>query len=267
MRSVIREVYGTEATPDEEAEDRFFNRLRLPNGVYKTTAAHRLDDLNRLVASLLPEESTLDLMDVAVSSGVTTLDWSEQLTSAEIAHTMLAGDRYTEGVWLTLRCADLVLDGDRNETLYADIFGRSVDTGRDSRRSMLIVHGLALLTRCPLLRSRARQITLVSPRLKECAAITVVEDDIFGDQPDLAGRFHALRAANILNRGYFDDARIKTAVANLRARLRPDGLLVVCRTMSDGTNHGTVFRSSNASCEVVARIGSGSEIEDLVVID
>jgi hypothetical protein len=49
--------------------------------------------------------------------------------------------------------------------------------------------------------------------------------------------------------------------------LRPDGLLIVCRTVSDGTNHGTVFRSGNGSFEVVARIGSGSEIEDLVVID
>jgi hypothetical protein len=263
--SLIHEVYGTAAAPDEQAEERFFNRLRLPNGVYKTTAGHRLDDVNRLVADLLPDDRPLCLMDVAVSSGVTALDWSEQLTAAGVAHTMLAGDNYTEGVWLSFGWADVVLDRDRTHLLYADILGRGVETSSESRRSMLVTGVLAVLARYRLLRPRVRRIPLVSPRLQSHSAVTVVEDDIFARRAALAGRFHAVRAANILNRVYFDDVRLTRAVANLRERLRADGLLIVCRTHPDGTNHGTVFRAGTVGFDVVARIGDGSEIEGLVV--
>jgi hypothetical protein len=262
-RSLIQEVYGTGALPDQEAEDRFFNRLRLPNGVYKTTAAHRLDDLNRLVADLLPEDRPLYLMDVAVSSGITTLDWSKQLTAAGVMHTMLAGDRDIEGFWLSFGWANVVLDRHRKQLLYAELFGRGV--GTDSRRSKPIVHALSALARYPVLRPRVTQLPLVSPRLNDYSAVTVVQDDVFARRPEFVGRFHALRAANILNRGYFDDVRIKRAIATLRKRLRPHGLLIICRTHENGTNHGTVFRLAGGGCDVVARIGDGSEIEDLAV--
>src|SRR5206468_5759325 len=62
-------------------------------------------------------------------------------------------------------------------------------------------------------------VELVSPKLRACTAIEVVEDDIFSRREEMSGRFHALRAANILNRGYFVDAFIRAAVANLGERL------------------------------------------------
>jgi hypothetical protein len=262
-RSVIRDVYDTVGPPSEHAEKRFFTRVRLPGGVFKTTEPHRLDDLNRLVEKLLPDDRPLDLMDVAVSSGITTREWSEQLTLAGIAHRMVAGDSHINGEWLPFYWGDVLLDQERKHVLYADIVGRGVNVSGDSTRSLLAIHALKIFAR--LFRANSRHVELVTPSLRNCPAIDVVEDDIFARRQEMAGRFHALRAANILNRAYFDDALIRAAVANLRERLRPGGLLIVCRTHDDGTNHGTVLRRTDGQWIGTARIGSGSEIEDLVV--
>lgn len=265
-RSLIRDVYDTVGPPSEHVEERFFTRLRMPNGVLKTTEPHRLDDLNRLVDELLPNDRPLDLMDVAVSSGITTRDWSEQLTAAGVAHRMLAGDSHINGEWLQwlpFGWGNVLLDQERKHVLYADIVGRNVDISGDSTRSRLAVRVLKVFAR--LFRADGRHVELVSPRLRDCSAIEVIEDDIFTRRPEMAGRFHALRAANILNRGYFDDGSIRTAVANLRERLHADGLLIVCRTHEDGTNHGTVFQLTDRQLARAARIGNGSEIEDLVL--
>jgi hypothetical protein len=116
------------------------------------------------------------------------------------------------------------------------------------------------------LRLPARPVELVTARVRECAAIELVEDDIFVARPELRGRFHAVRAANILNESYFDDVRLRAAVATLRERLQPGGLLIVCRTHDDGSNHGSVFRADGGGWTVVDRIGGGSEIERLIAM-
>jgi hypothetical protein len=59
----------------EEREDLFFHSIELRNGTRKTTRHRRLDDLNALVRKLLPTQRPLEIMDVAVSSGVSTAEW------------------------------------------------------------------------------------------------------------------------------------------------------------------------------------------------
>jgi hypothetical protein len=73
-------------------EDGFFTSLRLPNGTFKTTYHRRLDDLNELVLRYLPPKRPLDVMDLAVSSGISTAEWVTQLRQAGVAHRMVAGD-------------------------------------------------------------------------------------------------------------------------------------------------------------------------------
>ncbi len=74
----------------EALEDLFFRNIRLPNGTYKTTYRRRLDDLNALARQHLPPKRPLDFMDVAVSSGVSTLEWIEFLAESGIQCRMTA---------------------------------------------------------------------------------------------------------------------------------------------------------------------------------
>src|SRR6185437_13948862 len=76
----------------EMQEDAFFMSLRLPNGTHKTTCRNRLTDLDELVQGLLPRHQTLEIMDVAISSGVSTVEWLDSLERAGITCHLVAGD-------------------------------------------------------------------------------------------------------------------------------------------------------------------------------
>jgi hypothetical protein len=96
--------------------------------------------------------------------------------------------------------------------------------------------------------------------------ISIVENDIFERTSAFVGRFDFIRAANILNRGYFTQAQIVRAVANIRAYCRgPGALFLVLR--SNGSSHaGTLFElAPDGRFLVQTRIGTGSEIEQIVL--
>jgi hypothetical protein len=112
------------------------------------------------------------------------------------------------------------------------------------------------------------RIKLVTWRLRDNTDIELLDDDIMQPTPpQLRGRFEVVRAANILNRGYFSTQQLRESVRNLRDRLAGPGafLIIVC-TEETGRNHGTLFRLGHeGSFEVQTRVGRGSEIEDIVL--
>ncbi len=266
----------------EAIEESFFRRLRLPDGVTKRTRRGRLTDLDTLLAEHLPRGRRLELMDVAVSSGVTTLDWAASLRRAGFDFRLVAGDA-APSAWLLSfgRRIEVLVDG-AGRPLQYDLFGRAVPStapgplavlpwlGRlltrlalawdgDLRRSL--AEGREVRGRRPV---RSQRVALVVPELLADPAIELVKDDLLAVTEDpFTGRFVALRAANLLNRGYFTEEQLGRMLSRLSGRLEPGGLLAVCRTEEDDTNHATVFRRGDGGLEPVARLGRGSEVEDL----
>ncbi|MGH6679260.1 MAG: hypothetical protein ACREDL_10105 [Bradyrhizobium sp.] len=263
----------------QKQEAAFFASIRLRNGTFKTTDHHRLDDLNVLV---IGEWQKLDhkprqIMDVGVSSGITSLEWAEALTRAGINADILATDLSMRGSLVRLLPGYEVLL-DRDGKVLQHILGNrpvrwSLDGPRDFFRSTgFVVPALNALASALLLltngRHRGKDMLLVNPRARNDARLRFAEDDILAANPEhLLGRFDAIRVANLLNHGYFDAAQLRRAVNNLRDRLVGAGsFLIVNRTHADGANHGTIFRLGEANkFEIVARMRDGSEIEDIVL--
>jgi len=271
---------GLDAETRAELEDRFFCSLKLSNGTYKQTCRGRLSDLDELVERLLPRERPLRLMDVAVSSGVTTADWARRLERAGVEFQMTAGDSALRAFNLSIgRGLGVLLDADGHE-LQLEVRGRAVRTPLGRRAflrnplSITLVRAAARLF-FPALRdsSRARAslliecrpLDLVSRSLAGRANVRVVEDDVLSG--DGFGRsFHVVRAANILNRTYFDDAKLSAILSNLRSRLLPGGLLVVCRTDERRVNRATVFAlDPRGRFEVAGRLNGGADVEALAL--
>jgi hypothetical protein len=269
----------------EQLETNFFSSVKLSNGTYKFTYSRRLDDLNSLVNDLLPTDRPLRIMDVAVSSGVSTLEWIESLNQKGLEHDMTAGDLTAVCFLLSLGKHLHVLTDKNGYPLQFDVFGRAVPNPPGGRNLLRFFLPLGLLRIWLALKQRTiseaarkpagvaerfpgtnlQQITLTSPRLKGAANLHVVDDDILNDVR-FPQSFDVLRAANILNRDYFDDGVLLKMLRNLRTRLVSLGLLVVCTTEDAGDNHGTIFQlTGNGSFEVVARLNGGSHIEDLVL--
>ena len=272
----------------EEREDLFFHSIELRNGTRKTTRHRRLDDLNDLVQKLLPPQRPLEIMDVAVSSGVSTAEWLIELERAGIRCRMLAGDAVVNAYLISLGSNLRALTDRTGHLMQLDIRGEAVRMPPPRRRDQIRYFPHRLLMRAatrlfdlrradrqqpsfasePVQRrlgATCRPLTLMSPSLNRLPQLRAVEDDILLSR-DYTRRFHVLRAANILNLAYFDKATLQRMLRNLRARLLPGGLLVVCRTNDAEVNNATVFtlQGDGRFC-MTARLNDGSEIEDLVV--
>jgi hypothetical protein len=258
-------------------EDLFFHSIQLRNGTYKSTAHHRLDDLNNFVMELLPRERPLEIMDVAVSSGVSTAEWLLALESAGIECHMLAGDALVDARLVSLGRLRALADK-TGHLLQLDVGGRAIrlppPRRRDRLRYALLLALMRTATRLFDLDAQAgqrrfgttcRPVTLMSPSLTRLQRIRTVEDHILHDT-GYARRFHVLRAANILNLIYFDVGTLERMLINLRSRLLPGGLLIVCRTNATGVNDATVFTlAADGRFTATALLNAGSEIEDLVL--
>jgi len=278
-----KEFLFARATVEDEVfasrERAFFRSIRLKNGTYKTTYAHRLDNLNEIVNTVLPADRPLEIMDAAASSGIATLEWMDSLQRGGVVFRMTAGDLCVRAFLLSFGRSLNVLVDDTGYPLQFDIRGRAIPypplfIGVHAFRWVLPPLFGRLLKRRIVdgdpasLRPSGigcRETLLITPRLARQPSLTMLDDDLLSTG-SFANRFHVIRAANVLNKSYFSEETLRVMIANLRARLRRHGLLVVCRTHDDGANHGTVFRLAGGDrFQVVCRLGDGSEVESLVI--
>lgn len=277
MVATARAFARRELGPKQEL--RFLEKIRLANGTFKTTAFGRLDDLNQMVSTCWKQlgASPRAILDVAVSSGITSKEWIDQLLGEGFDVHLTATDLTLSAHLVALGPGlEVLLDGSGNVLQYS-LLGLALP---ERRHWFEYLSGAGIVKRIAdqLIRAKGRK-TLIESSLEEVMLvnagalnhprITFVEDDIFArSAPDsVAGRFDALRAANILNFVYFGRDEIICAISNLRQRLSgPGAFLIVVRTQADGTNHGSMFRlNADKKFEVVLRIGNGSEIEELVL--
>ena len=267
----------------QQMEDAFFHSLGMRNGTLKTTWHRRLDDLNALIERFLPADRPLEIMDVAISSGISTVEWLESLERAGIECRITAGDAIVHGFLLTAGPVRALMDR-TGFIMQLDIGGKAIRMPPPRRRDRLRYGPLLLSMRAAArlfadtlgsaappaavqerLGLSCRPLKLVSRSLQAHPRIEVVEDDILAESR-WAGRFHALRAANVLNRCYFDEARLERMLRNLRTRLAPRGLLALCRTTEEGRNEASLLRlREDRTFEQLASLNAGSEVAQLAL--
>jgi hypothetical protein len=273
-----RSVFSAnESTPAEELvalERNFFRSICLPNGTHKTTSPSRLHDVDQVLGECLPVGAPIHLLDVGISSGVTTLELLDSIESQGHEVTGVGVDIRLHAYLKSWFGLDILHDADGHVLQVATPFfakGRPdhpLLTAR-SRALQVFLNSVERHVVRRWLRSleASTRITLVSPRILHRRGFRIVEQDIAKPIPEWAESYDVVRAANILNRSYFAPEVLARMVANLAACLRAGGLLVVCRTKEDGTNDGTIFRKQSAPSAFlpIRRVGLGSEIEPLLL--
>src|SRR5436190_438083 len=248
--------------PDQQAavERAFFRSICLPNGSHKTTAAGRLNDVDVFLAALLRPRQDVRLLDVGISSGVTT---------AELIDHLHANGHRVEAVGMDLRVharlrrcfgVDVLFDeaGRVLQLATARLAkGRPDPSSRSAKAGLL--RGTIAAVECLCTRRWARQsrnwvrISLVTPRLLRRPGFELIEHDLAQPVPLSVGRFDVIRAANLLNFAYFPPSLLRTMLGNLLPALKHDGLLVVCRTAEPGgANDATAFRFDEPTRSLVA---------------
>ena len=257
------------ASSDETVEKEFFERVFLHNRSVKTTYARRLDDLNQVAFRHIADikETPVKIMDVAMSSGISTVEWRDQLAANKIDFDLTGTDLTIDAELHSYAKFGLLFDR-RGNLLHFDCFGKGWPPHQGEMR-LFYLHQLLTTSviRCASAlggKIEKTPVKLLSRGLANNGHFRAIEDDLAAANPPAFKRaFHVIRAANILNLAYFAESTLRTMLTTLKERLKDGGLLLVCRT--DGTtNHGTVFKLSSSRLVAVERLGSGSEIEPLV---
>lgn len=255
----------------------FFGRLKTGNATFKRTAPGRLRMIDEaLVAQLDRAGAGIDrVLDLGISSGVTTVELAEALGRSGRSVSVTGTDRALEAFLVDLPLGCRALVEPNGHVLQYEVLGRAI---RPWTRRLDYLTGMALARRLvnhmlgPRARARAAQraiaasVALVSPRLSRSVGVELVEDDVTRSNPHFVGGFDLVRAANILNRHYFDADALERAVGNVKSYLRgPGAWLLVVRTHGDSDHQGTLFRMNEAhGLDVIERWGEGSEVEALV---
>ena len=231
------------AAEQTDVETRFFRFLHLPNGTFKTTYANRLPDVDAALCDLLaadvPPSAPVRLLDVGVSSGMTTRELLEAMEARGLARKAVAVDisvnAYLRRVF---GVADVLCDPDGHVLQLAlpgaVAKGRPHDTATPARAGLQRLFELAesVIGGAEGAR-RGTPVQLISPRLTQRSDVTVVEHDLTRHRPAWDGAFDVVRAANILNHDYFDESTLTRMIAYLRGYLRPGGIMVIVRTHDD----------------------------------
>lgn len=270
-RTSVRRYLDARAIGGFAVEDQFFWQLQLASGVFKATSHHRLDDTFAMIRRALPPATNLRILDVACSSGISTVELHCALSGPGLSIETIGTDITTKVMHVAVaRGQAIVYDADGN-ILGAEIDGMLIN--RRPNRAVCLYHPWRVHRARRLFAAYGRgafrpptgapvtEVPLVTLAVERTPGVRVVEEDLA--RPLVPGVFGLIRAANILNRGYFAEPRLRELVATLLTRLAPGGLLFVVRTAGK-TNHGTLWRATAAGVELVERIGDGSEIAGLV---
>lgn len=273
-----REFYFPNAERSEETaallEERFFREIRLPNGTYKTTGTNRLHEIdNALCLCLEDTRQDLEILDVGVSSGVTSLELMDTMARRGFKPHLTAADITIHAVLSSLPGGlDVLCDAQGHVLQIACpwfVKGRPHQPFSSLPRGILH-SGIVLLEALVKLGvfriADSKAVMLVSPRLLVKPGITITEHDLNNDKTGWHLQFDVVRAANILNEDYFSRPVLKKMLGYLCSYVRPNGFLVLVRTLeSDNSNHGTIFTlTTEGKFSVASRIGDGHELENLV---
>jgi hypothetical protein len=242
------------------------------NGTFKRTQHNRFAALEKAFSKSIARRAhrIRQVLDLAVSSGVTTVDFAEYLSGLGARFNMVATDAFISAHIVEFGAGIRILAAPDGFPLQYDIRGvafrpwvRRLDYATLGILPRLALRASAERRAARLIAAgRSVPVQLVSPRLAMRPDIRLVEADIRERQDSFCRRFDLIRAANILNRGAFADADLQRAIRHVASYLAgPGALLIVTRTGPDGRDNGTLFVQSDHGIEILSRHGTGSEIE------
>lgn len=260
--------------------------LRTSNGTFRTSFRNRFEDVDlaslRLMSQHFPSDSAIRVEDRAVSHGLTSCEWAKRLLPVFPAATIEASDLMLQLLELSVK---------RGETFITELDGTPLqyirppfvvsvlhaESWRNPMRRLIAFHGKKRFSRLKLPNGwtdrpqgsawRVVPIPYIHP---EAAALARTDTRFRFCRRSVFERTqqtcHAIRTMNIFNRSYFSDERLAEGYRAIFDSLQPGGIWAVGRTLEeDLSNHATFFHRREHDWEVLDRVGSGWEMEEMAL--
>jgi len=274
MKTTARDFFSRRDEVDLHEECVFFSKLKMRNGTFKFTRPSRFRKLEKACAVFFRERSATlhEVLDLGVSTGITTLELKHFLSANGVKARIVATDLFIDAYIVDLAGGVEVLADPQGWPLRYAWRGRAFRSWT-RRLDYLTLAAIPLAILRHILRPRmhkmiadgkSKPVQMITRSLAGEGEITFVENDVLARAADFRQRFDFVRAANILNLNYFSRADIDNAVGNIASYLRgPGALVLVTRTTTDaGQNAASLLEFGNdRKFHVLTRIGGGSEVE------
>lgn len=248
---------------DRGVVDQVYKSFYVENGTSKETSRGRFSDLDEKVLGFLKPDSENLILDVGVSSGITSLDLFEKLVQCDYRFSLSISDKFSR-----FYCAGSAIRRiyDRDNVLArAYVFSMLADKNLHWKY-FVSKYSYELVRLLPFNGSLAEQLVLYDRRVRnliEQGRICEVDYDVFSTTLDL--QFDFVRCMNLLNRSYFSPPDILKAIDNLNKSLKEGGILQIGSTNSAGVNNVSFFRKVENHLEWLDDVNAGSEIKGLIV--
>jgi hypothetical protein len=286
-RAGARVAYGLldvgESPTEEEIrafEDISFT-MRGPQGTFRTTFRHRFVDVDAAAMKWMKRSYAaaceVEIQDRAVSNGLTSWEWAEQVFREYSRAKFEASDTLVELIELSRGREAYILEPGGSPIQYVRP-PFAVPLAHSEAKRYPVNRLVALWARRRFARLRlggnwmetapkrgwqVRRISCIHPLARELgrrnARFKFRLRDVF-DQSE--GRCDVLRTMNIFNRGYFRAEELARGADAAFHSLRPGGIWIVGRTLEDDfSNHASFLRRSESGWGLLDRIGTGWEME------
>lgn len=230
----------------------------------KQTAADRFLDIDQNSLKYLSKKETNYIHDIAVSTGVTSVQFLERIRASGFQAQFFISDKYSIYTYSGKRIiriydaqGSLVLGyvyfllGDNNKNISPFFF---------ASRWLF-----SLLQKLPKAKT-GKEFYLYDERVQVYLArneIINVNYDVFSTQ--IISRYTYVRCMNLLNREYFANQEIQRALTNILFSLKEGGVLQIGRTLSNGKNAVSYYRKNADKLTVLEHLNGGSEINELIM--
>lgn len=249
------------ASEDPQLFDAGIGSIKI-DSTWKTTSAGRHPITDAAICEIAEGMSGATLIDVGASSGLTSVELIDRLGAAFSRYYVT--DLYFS-VPYHIENAITYFYHPLTKTCIIRSGGLCVIYADDGATPFGVV-ARQLLRRAPRRGpAEARLASLVHPKLTaRMAADQRVTTELFSIfNPWHHGPVDIIKAANVLNKGYFSSTQLLSAIRNLRAALNPGGFLVV--TDNREVEKISIFsRESAEELLLVKQINNGSEISKLI---
>ena len=282
--------------------ERIMQEMRLTSGVYRTTARNRFANLDEWAQPILERrlggQAAVRVEDWAASACVTSLEWHQRLavgfprlrlTASDLNLHLLALEVPGDGTYVLetgggllqyirppfvirmeppeprLLAVNRIL-GERARRRLERIW-RELGVRPDNQPGLLTLPdgadekrmGSMRLVRLPLVHPEALALASASPE-----SFAIRTHSVFTAAP---APVDLVRTMNILNRSYFDEARLQEGARSVWRSLYAGGLWIVGRTVREQPpeHRASVFEKTAEGFRLVERFGGPSEIEDLAL--
>ena len=241
--------------------NKFYGDIWVNDKTSKKTEKNRFSDLNSPTFELIKESENCIIHDIAVSNGISSNDFHKFLLKKKKKHKLYISDKFAE---IKIKKGFITKAYDNENHMIFAYAGCFYAADKNIFFPLTVLLFKLLQKNTPPEKFDYNLLLLhpeVSEKVKK-KKFKFISYDIFNTE--IYEKFTFVRAMNILNLGYFNEDKIRTAVINIKKSMKENAVLLVGRTNAKKINNASFFRKQNNKLAHLKDINKGSEIKKII---